>query len=145
MYVYAYCINMFKLVEDNVGCGLPSVCLDHTGHVGLLLAPLVMSQHGSTIIFITSCWLLHKAKMLFWKDCKYSHGNSGLSLACSGLTGRVGLLLAPLVMSRHGYNIILIASYWLPEKAEMLFWKNCKCSQGDSSFPSACSDCPWHH
>ena len=65
MYVYAYCINMFKLVEDNVDCGLPSVCLDHTGQVGLLLIPLVMSRHGFTIIFITAHWLLDKAKMLF--------------------------------------------------------------------------------
>ena len=66
IYIHTYvqydCINMFKMVGDNGDSGLPSACLDHTGQVGLLLAPLVMSRHGSTIIFIMSHWLLDKAE-----------------------------------------------------------------------------------
>ena len=129
----------------------PSACSGLTCQVGLPLVSLVMSRHGYNIIFIASYWLPKKAEMLFWKDCKCSWGGSGLHLAWSVLTGQVGLLLAPLVMSRHGYNIIFLASYRLQEKADMWFWKDCKCSWCDSGLPLDCSghpgrsDCSWHH
>ena len=39
-------------------------------------------------------------------------------------------------MSQHGNNIIFLASYWLPEKAEMLF-------ERIVNVPEVTPACPW--